>query len=167
MEARKITGKKGDMSIDKIIVIVLIILVIVLVIFLIFKADMTKWFKNLPYSYDEQNKDTEVGGKDVEVPSDVCPEGIIGRILLADVDRAWEIDFKQYYIFIPNEKGKNTDLYLKGGSIYYAVGNDKEVAVVMNGKIKRLGSENIPYLSEIEDATIIPGNIICKQEAGK
>jgi len=178
MRIKKIRGKKGDMAVDKIIVIVLIILVITLVIFLIFRADITKWFRNLPYSYDEQNKDKEVGGKDTKVPNQICPEGSIKIGYIGNYEE--KFGPKEQFIYLGN---KRTDLTWHDDAIELegsGVIEDYNVAAVVSGKIgiytkwyqqeAHKKYKNLPSTEELailDGAYKVAGNILCKKEVKK
>ena len=169
-------NKKGQgITTEKILVVVLVLLVVVLVLWFYFKADVLKYFRNLPgYTYDEEREID--AGDSSEESEKLCfgkPGEDIGKIRDAKSEN-FGPDFNQFYVFI---NGKNTKLYLAGkfGSkkmgdykyIKYAKGKDVIVANIGNeGRIEviREIQEISEYLDKLDGAYILNGNLICKQK---
>ena len=175
MKIKKIREKKGDMTVDKIIVIVLIILVIALVIFLIFRVDITKWFRNLPYSYNEENTESVAGGKDIQVPSQICPEGYVKIGYIGNYEEKFGPN--EQFIYLNDKRTELTwhddAIELEGSGLI----DDYNVAIVESGKIgiysKWYGEDlhekynTLPSLEELnllDRAYKVNGNVLCKEK---
>jgi len=178
VKKKYILGKKGDegMAINKLVVIVLVILVILGILIFLFRVNILDWIRTLPgYTYPTEDILVTYDKMDEAARKQACPTGIIG-----DIREITKFGWRTYYyIFINNV---NTNLYLdkpifsRGDPIYVTydipigkLSGDKNVADIANKDIKvRIGMENtLPelknYLNLINNAYIIPGNVICKK----
>ncbi len=76
---RKITGKRGQHVIDKLLIWLLALLVLAVVLVFLFYNDIIDWMRDLP-GYEGDVEDVEISEADVTTFSEACPSGPLGVI---------------------------------------------------------------------------------------
>lgn len=169
-------GKKGQgLPINKIVITVLVILAVVAALIFWFKADILKYFRNLPW-YEVSQEDEEIDLTELtdEQISASCPARIGGVskgsiYFCEDYSRGCKKRISSRLLF--KGEGFNGEIVIDRfwmlGDDHIGGVNNKEISLV-NEVLKETGSkyeENLPsfnFIKNLDGARLHTGNWICR-----